>query len=160
MTITASIVRQPRCATAARGLTLVELVIAIVIISIAVTGVLLAFTQMVARSADPMIDVQASAIAEAYMDEILARPVCGGPAGGTRDNFACVENYYGLSQAPRNQLNHVIPELAAYTVAVAVAAGSGGSMGIAGAANIAPVQVTVSHTSGRSLVLRGHRTKY
>lgn len=159
MALTAYIVRQPRgAATAARGLTLVELVIAIVIISIAVTGVLLAFNQMVARSADPMIDVQATAIAEAYMDEILARPVCGGPAGGTRDNFACVENYYGLSQAPRNQLNQVIPELAAYTVAVA--AGSGGSMGIAGAANIAPVQVTVSHTSGRSLVLRGHRTKY
>lgn len=157
MALTASIVRQPRCAIAARGLTLVELVIAIVIISIAVTGVLLAFTQMVARSADPMIDVQASAIAEAYMDEILARPVCGGPAGGTRDNFACVEDYYGLSQAPRNQLNQVIPELAAYTVAVV--AGSGGSMGIA-VADVAPVQVTVSHTSGRSLVLRGHRTKY
>lgn len=144
---------------AARGLTLVELVISIVIISIAVTGVLLAYTQMVARSADPMIDLQATAIAEAYLDEILAREVCGVPAAPAppRDRFACVEDYYGLSQAPTNQFGEPIDGLEAYTVAVA--AGPGGDLGL-GAGNVAPVQVTVSHTSGRNLVLRGHRAKY
>ena len=61
---------------AQRGVNLIELIIAIVIIAIACTGVLLVFAQTVRYSADPMVQTQALAVAEAYLDEILARPMC------------------------------------------------------------------------------------
>ena len=55
------------------GTTLIEVVIAIVIISIAVSAVLMALTMTVGYSADPMIRHQAVAIAEAYLEEITLK---------------------------------------------------------------------------------------
>ena len=52
------------------GVTLIELVIAIVIIAIAATAILGTFATTVGQSADPMIRHQAVAIAEAYLEEI------------------------------------------------------------------------------------------
>jgi MSHA pilin protein MshD len=57
-----------------RGLSLIELVIAIMIISVAVTGVLMLFSSNVRNSADPMVRKQAVAIAESLLNEVLARP--------------------------------------------------------------------------------------
>ena len=57
-----------------RGFTLVELVIAMVVISIALSGVLMVMNYTTAHSADPMIQHQAVAIAEAYLEEILLKP--------------------------------------------------------------------------------------
>jgi MSHA pilin protein MshD len=57
-----------------RGVTLIELVIAIAIIGVAVAGVLGVFTVAARYNADPVIRKQALAIAEALMDEILSRP--------------------------------------------------------------------------------------
>ncbi|WP_365666682.1 type II secretion system protein, partial [Oceanithermus sp.] len=48
----------------AGGMTLVELVVAIVVISIAVAGVLAALTQAMRHGADPMLTEQAVAIAQ------------------------------------------------------------------------------------------------
>lgn len=138
-----------------RGLTLVELVLSVVIISIAVGGVTLAYITMIARSADPLIDVQAVAVAEAYMDEILARPVSGPPSGGSRDTYGSIGDYDGLSDSPpADQFGNPIPALAAYSVAV-----STGNETVSGVGMMV-VQVTVSHTSGRSLTLRSHRSGF
>ena len=108
------------------GVNLIELIMSIVIISIAVGGVLLVFTQTIRYSADPMIQQQAVAIAEGYMDEILARPVTD-PGGGpeTRATFDNVGDYNLLSETPpRNQngieLDGVDTFLDGYTVTVAV----------------------------------------
>ncbi len=49
------------------GATLIELVIAIVIISIAASTILMALSTSVTYSADPMIRHQAVALAEAYL---------------------------------------------------------------------------------------------
>lgn len=54
----------------ASGLTLVEMIIFIVIISIAVTGVLLVMNTTSARSGDPQLRKQAIAIAEGLLEEI------------------------------------------------------------------------------------------
>ena len=62
--------RQPR----ARGSSLVELIMFIVIIGIAVAGVLGAMSLSTRASADPLIQKQALAIAEAYLEEVLAMP--------------------------------------------------------------------------------------
>lgn len=56
------------------GVSLIELVMFIVIVSIAVTGVLLVMSQTTAHSADPLIRKQALAIAESLLEEIELMP--------------------------------------------------------------------------------------
>lgn len=56
-----------------RGLSLIELVIAIMIVSVSVVGVLMVFDTSVRHSADPMLRKQAVAIAEAMLNEVLAQ---------------------------------------------------------------------------------------
>ncbi|MDO8311367.1 MAG: type II secretion system protein [Sideroxyarcus sp.] len=53
-----------------RGISLVELIIFIVIISVALTGILLVMNQTTAHSADPLIHKQAIAAAESLLEEI------------------------------------------------------------------------------------------
>ena len=60
-----------RWVTDQRGVTLVELVISIVVISIALAGTLAVMRRTTASSADPMIVRQAVGVAEAYLEEIL-----------------------------------------------------------------------------------------
>ncbi|MBT9526408.1 MAG: prepilin-type N-terminal cleavage/methylation domain-containing protein, partial [Rhizobacter sp.] len=57
-----------------RGLSLIELVMAIMIISVSVAGVLMVFGNSVRNSADPMVRKQAVAIAEAMLNEVMAQP--------------------------------------------------------------------------------------
>jgi MSHA pilin protein MshD len=135
-----------------RGLTLVELVLSIVIISIAVTGVLSAYVTMVSRSADPLIDVQAVAIAEAYMDEILSKPAAPASGAGSRADYQTTGDYDGLSEAPRNQFGDSIGSLATYSVTVSVTGQ------LVQTVTMQAIDVTVSHnSSGRSITLRSHR---
>ena len=54
-----------RNAAPQRGVTLVELIVAVVIISVALAGVLAAFNASVRGSADPMVSKQMTSIAEA-----------------------------------------------------------------------------------------------
>ncbi len=53
------------------GITLAELVIAMAIISIGLVGALMVSHSTTRHSADPMIQKQALAVAEAYLEEIL-----------------------------------------------------------------------------------------
>lgn len=57
-----------------RGMTLIELIVAIVVIGVGLTGVLMAFTTAVKSSADPMVRKQAMAIAESVLAETLQQP--------------------------------------------------------------------------------------
>ncbi|HZE91894.1 MAG TPA: prepilin-type N-terminal cleavage/methylation domain-containing protein [Rhizobacter sp.] len=57
-----------------RGLSLIELVVAIMVIGIAVAGVLVVFNQAVRGSDDPVVRKQATAIAESLLTEVLAQP--------------------------------------------------------------------------------------
>ena len=140
-----------------RGVNLIELIISIVIISIAVGGVLLVFTQTIRFSADPMIQQQAVAIAEGYMDEILARPVTD-PDGGTetRENFDNVGDYNGLNQVPTDQNNNALLGLGDYNVSVVVTAGV--NIGPGGATVLASrVEVTVTRPTVVNFTLTGYR---
>ena len=62
------------------GTTLVELIVSIVILSISATGIMMVITQTTINSANPLIRSQATAIAQAYMEEILSQPLLD-PAG-------------------------------------------------------------------------------
>lgn len=57
-----------------RGVSLIELVMFIVIISVAVTGVLLVMNQVTAHSADSLVRKQALAIAESLLEEVELMP--------------------------------------------------------------------------------------
>jgi len=57
-----------------RGISLIELIIFIVIISIALTGILLVMNQVTAHSADPILRKQALAIAESILEEVELMP--------------------------------------------------------------------------------------
>ena len=108
---------------------------------------------MVARSADPLIAVQSVAIAEAYMDEILAKPVSGpGGTPGVRSSYATVGDYAGLSENPTDQFGNPLG-LNNYTVDVSV---GGSDLGI----GATEVEVSVTHVSGFSFRLRGHRVDF
>ncbi len=119
-----------------RGFTLLEFIVALVVLGLG-SALLVSFVTPAARSADPMIQAQARAIATAYMDEILLREYDGDCPGG-RGEWSGIQCYAGLSESPRDQFGNAIPALADYQVAVAVGSG-----------NPAEIQVQVNHASGR-----------
>ncbi|MDX1453642.1 MAG: prepilin-type N-terminal cleavage/methylation domain-containing protein, partial [Oleiphilaceae bacterium] len=102
-----------------RGVTLVELVISIVIISIAMVAVLNSFSFSISQSADPLWRNKTLKLAQLYLDEILAKnyddatPVGGLPevtspsciglgpeAGETRATYNDVDDYNGTVDMP------------------------------------------------------------
>ena len=70
-----------RCVSAlrppARGFSLLEMVVAIIVVAIGVAGVFAAFLAAVQGSADPLITKQMVTLAEGMMEEVLARPLLG-----------------------------------------------------------------------------------
>ena len=145
-----------------RGVTLIELVVAIAIVAIAVGGVLGAIAVISSRSADAMVQQQAVAIAQAYLDEILQRWVVdpnGTPANTGRGSWDTVDQYNGLVDVgARDQYGSAIAPLSGYTVSVAVSA-SGALTGIASSA-ARRIDVTVTHAPNVTVVLTGYRTSY
>ncbi|HWQ40090.1 MAG TPA: type II secretion system protein [Burkholderiales bacterium] len=59
---------------AAGGITLVELLVFIVIVSVGLAGVLGVFNTVVRRSADPLVTKQLTAVAEALLEEVQLMP--------------------------------------------------------------------------------------
>ena len=83
-----------------RGVTLIELIVAITIVSIAATTILGTMGTVASRSADAMIQQQAIAIGQAYLDEILQRWVVdpnGTPPNTGRASWDLIDQYNGLS---------------------------------------------------------------
>ena len=114
------------------GATLIEMVVSIVIMSISLTAVMMVITQVARNSADPMLRTQATAIAQAYMDEILTQPLNdpdGGETGAaesgeTRATYDDVSDYHGLADnaGARDQTGTPIAGLEGYNISVAVSA--------------------------------------
>ena len=57
-----------------RGFTLIEMIIAIVVLGVGVTGVLVAYINSVRGSADALVAKQLVAVTEMMMEEILLKP--------------------------------------------------------------------------------------
>ncbi len=144
-----------------RGMTLVELVMAIVIIGIAAAALYSAMASLAGRSADPMLRQQSVLLAEAYLEEILAQAYAdlGAAACNQRLCFDDVLDYHNLDdQPPQDARGGVLNQLAGYRVRVSVSTGSLG----AGAASVAAryVEVRVSDPTGAELRLGGYRGDY
>ena len=141
------------------GVTLVELILSMVIISIALTGVLTVMNQTIRHSADPMIQHQAVAIAESYLEEILVQAYdnpTGGYSGANRSQFDDVDDYNGLSDTGvKDHLGNTVAILANYNVSVSVSS----PITLAGSVLAKKVTVSVSGV-GTSLNLVGYRADY
>jgi MSHA pilin protein MshD len=136
-----------------RGFTLVEMVIAIVIIGVGLTGVLLAFQTTTRHSADPLINRQMLSLAEGLLEEALSKPYTpqvGTSTGCARDGFNDVDDFNGYAA---NAACAVNATPSGYALSVSVQAQT-----VAGVA-MKRVIVAVSFGS-ESLVLSGWRSGY
>lgn len=143
-----------------KGLTLIELILSIVIISIAVVGIFSVINLTVSHSADPVVNYQAIAIAEAYMDEILLQSYTdpdGSNTGETRASFDDVGDYNGLADVgAHNQQGTLISNQSRYTVSVTVSA----PVVLTDGVSAKKITVAVSGQEFSGLALVGYKTSY
>ena len=144
------------------GTTLIELVISIVIISIAVSAVLMALTMTVGYSADPMIRHQAVAIAEAYLEEITLKAFDdpdGVDGEANRTLYDDVDDYNGLVDVgARDQFNAALTGLDDYTVTVAVTASSG--LPSIASTDLFLISVTITHAANIDFTVSAYRANF
>lgn len=140
----------------ARGMSLIELVIAIVILGVGVAGVLAAFQQATRASADPLVRKQMLAIAEQMLEETMLRPydTTTTPSSAcARTAFDRLGDYAAYAPAAVCDLaGNAIDELAGYTVAVSVDAEAA-----LGGVPVRRIQVSVTH-GGEALTLTSYRS--
>lgn len=147
------------------GVTLVELIVALVIVGVALAGMVAVYTATTRASADPVVTQQMAAIADNLMEEILMKPFAKGPGTGARINFDDVLDYKGYdtgTQGVTDVEGNVIAGLERYEVAVAVDDQATMPNVPAGQAMLVTVTVTdlraEPNAPGRNLVLTGWRT--
>ncbi|MDD2800858.1 MAG: prepilin-type N-terminal cleavage/methylation domain-containing protein [Methylococcales bacterium] len=139
-----------------RGVTLIELVLSMVIISIALVGILSVINLTVRHSADPVIEHQALAIAESYLEEISLQAYSGS-ASIDRANFDDVSDYNGLNDnGVHDQQGNAVSGLSQYTVSVVVSAATA----LTGSVNAKQITVSVSGPGVPSLTLVGYKADY
>ncbi len=166
--------RRTRCSlpfASDAGVSLIEAVLFIVVVSVALVVVLKAFDIANQGSADPVLRRQSLAIAQSLLDEIVAKPfgnadtddVTQGAFAGpytseNRQRFDDVDDYNGFSMNGIRSLdNTALTGLDQYQAAVVVAAAAFGSVpSTAGYL----VTVTVTDPSGAQLALDGYRANY
>jgi MSHA pilin protein MshD len=145
------------------GATLVELIIAIVIVGVALAGVLMVFIRNTSASADPLIWHQATAIAEAYLEEALTRNFTDpdGLGGETRATYDDVLDYNFTDNGARDQNGSAISGLENYTVQVQAVASALNDITLAsGNAIRVTVTVTPAALASGTIVISGYRTDY
>ena len=150
-----------------RGISLVELIMFIVIVSVALTGILAVMNQVTARSADPLIRKQALAIAESMLEEIRLQDLSGAACAGTlgadaaRSGATTVCDYDGYSTTAGIldfSTNAAVPGLGGYNitnVSVAQIATLGGTAITAGSGVM--ITVTVADPGGATITATGYR---
>jgi MSHA pilin protein MshD len=171
-----------------RGLSLIELVIFVVVVSAALAGVLRVFMQSGASSADPQIHRQALAIAESLMQEVQMMPftfceasdanvetatstggcastveAIGPEAGETRfgsPQFDNVNDYHGYSMSGIVDIsNAAVSGLASYSASITVANAALSSI-TSGSGNALLITVTVNGPGATQVTLNGYRSRY
>lgn len=184
-----SIARMPRLdrRRRARGLTLIELLLFVVVIGIALSAMLGVFATSTRASADPMIRRQQLAIAESLLREVQLMPFtwcdpdldanaaqatsaasCSttegmGPEGsqtryGPSATFNNVNDYNGFSMTGiRDVTNAAVSGLSGYSASVTVVATALDTVTPSDALRIT---VTVAAPDGNTLSLQGWRTRY
>ncbi len=165
------------------GVTLVELVMYIAIVSVGIAGILVVMNVTTRYSADPMVEQQALLIAESYMEEILHKrftdptggttQICPAPEGGGRASYDNVCDYHNLNDSAGavDQLGNTVTGLTAYNVSVTVVGSVGDATVLgptasqvtnSGALRVLRVDVEITNDDipDFRLLLTGYRTNY
>lgn len=148
-----------------QGFTIIEMVVAIVVIGVGVAGVMAAFTGSARGSVDPMLNKTMQMVAEEIMEEILLKPYAGSnptKTGCVRNNFNKVSDYDGYATTSRIcDVDGVdIASLNGYSLSVVVATPSSTpAPTLGGITEVNKITVTVSRGSD-SFRLVGWRTNY
>ena len=144
------------------GFSLIELVICIVILSIALTGVLSTITYANLYSADPVRRQQAETLAQAKMAEILLRDfydpdvpgIACPPNDGYLDNVC---DYNGYTETPAAPLD-------GYTITVSVVdtdnLGAGSTRILGSNNDVLRVDVAVTYDTNETVTLSAYRASY
>lgn len=130
-----------------RGMTLIELIIAIVVIGICVASVLALLSAISVRSASVLARTQATSVATSYLEFILAQ------------SFANIGSYDGIDRlGPLDATGTPVAGLQRYRVQVSA---QGATLG-AGADSTAAmrVDVIVTDPTGAAISITGYRTNY
>jgi MSHA pilin protein MshD len=156
-----------------RGISLIELIMFIVIVSVALAGILLVMNVTTRGSADPLIHKQALAAAESLLEEIELQDFTAAtgaisPNPVTQANRATgyhiVSDYNGFTTTGIFTLdNNPVAGLGNYNVSppvevVLIAAGELGAL--IPAASAVRITVHVTDPTGQSIDVTGYRTAY
>jgi len=163
-----------------RGISLIELIIFIIIISVALTGILLVMNQVTAHSADPLVRKQAIAVAESLLEEIQLQDFvpaaasdvapCTASGGATtpnqvvENNRACyhtVADYNGFNMVNgiKDLTGGSIPGLESYKASVAID-NTTSPLGAIAAGSAVRITVTVTDPQNIDIAIDGYRTAY
>lgn len=141
------------------GMTLVELIVAIVIISVGLAGVLSVFSSTARNSADPMVQKQLLAIAEGMMEEVMLLPYAigsGTDTGCARAGFDDIHDFASYSNQPICDPEGVsIASLSGYSVSVAI-----DDIALDGVTDARRITVTAQRNANEVISLVGWRTNW
>lgn len=148
-----------------QGFTLLEILVTIVVLAIAATTIMGVFISTTSQSASPVIQQQAIAIAEAYMEEIRLQqfadptdPETGGAEEGSRANYDDIQDYNGtVNGAVSDQNGVAIPELSGYSITVSV---TGTAFSGISSANAMLIDIAVDHAAIDPIQLSSFRVNY
>ena len=139
------------------GTTLIELIVAIVIVGTALAGLVAAYNRANIASTDPLVTQQMLAIAESMMEEVMQKPFVAQPNQAGRLFFNDLMDYNGYGPVAVSNVNGApVPDLGRYTVQVQVS--PQGLTGVA-ATDAMRVQVIVRAPGAQDLRLVGWRTR-
>ncbi len=151
------------------GVTLVELVIAIVVISVGFSGLMWSYSNIISQSANPVIYQQAINIANSMMEEIVAKSYpeddefkddndCD-PEPVSRDVWNDMCDYHSYTATDIEDVVGNDSGIKGYAIAVTVVPG-GTALGLADNNDALRITVSVNHPLGGTIELATYRTKY
>jgi MSHA pilin protein MshD len=141
------------------GVTLVELVVAMVIVGIALAGLMTVYNRASIASADPLITQQMLAIGETMMEEVMLKPYESTTGTkSTRAQYDALDDYASYAKQTVTDVDgNAIAGLERYRVAVTVGP-AGQTLPDVATSDVKRIVVTVWN-GDQNLVLTGWRTK-
>jgi MSHA pilin protein MshD len=147
-----------------KGISLIELIMFMVIISIAVSGILLVMNNVASHSADTLVRKQALAVAESLLEEIELQSLTNGCVGTlglnavrTGATLVCDYNGYSTNAGILDfSTNLPVPGLGAYNINPPVSVVPTAGLGLIPAASAVLITVSVTGPGG-TIELSGYR---
>ena len=160
-----------------RGVTLIELIISIVVLSIALLALISTMNASVGRSSNVLLEDRTVQLAQAYFDEILGKRFAedtgvGGypPAAictinteeGSRALYDDVDDYHGINEDPASQVasDFFSGSSAGYNIAIDVSCSNAATELGVSANKAKRITLTITDTDGRQRVFAAYKGNF